>query len=249
MARSAPGSSFPLYDESLQSGIREALAGAQTGGSYPVTLETEHEDHKHETRFQLLVTGIERVELPEVDDEFARSVTGGKVPSAEELRSSMRSDLEKYWEEMSASRLKDALADELVRRHEFTVPESLTEAFLDSFLEDIRSRSRDRALPPDFDQAKFREQNRAYAVWQAKWMLLRERIAQEENITVSDADLEAHASKEAARLGIGQDRLLAYFKSAPSVRDQLLSDKVTQELLASAKVKEVPWETPSPTQT
>jgi len=242
------GVKFPLYDESLQPRIREALAGALKGGTYPVTLETEHDDHTHATHFQLQVTAVEREELPEVDDEFARSVTGGKASSATELRSSMRADLEKYWEEMSASRLKDALADELVRRHEFTVPDSLVAAFLDSFLEDIRSRSRDRKLPANFDEAKFRDQNRAYAVWQAKWMLLRERIAQEEKIAVTDADLESHAAQEAARLGIAQERLLSYYRNAPSVHDRLLSDKVTQALLASAKIKDVAWETPSPTQ-
>jgi trigger factor len=248
IGKKSAGVKFPLYDESLQTRIREALAGARTGETYPVTLETQHEDHSHEAHFQLGVTAIERVELPEVNDEFARSVTGGKVTSAAELRTSMRGDLEKYWEGMAESRLKDALADEIVRRHEFTIPDSLVEAFLDSFLEDIRSRARDRKLPENFDEADFRKQSRASAVWQAKWMLLRERIAQEEKISVTDEDLEAHAAQEASRLGIAQDRLLAYYRNAPSVHDRLLSDKVTQALLASAKIKDVPWETPSSTQ-
>jgi trigger factor len=239
------GVKFPLYDESLQPRIREALAAAETGHAYPVTLETTHEDHTHVAHYQLTVTAIEREELPEVDDEFARSLTKGNVTTAAELRSSMRADLVKYWEGLSATRLKDALADELVRRHEFTVPDSLVDAFLDSFLEDIRSRSRDRKLPADFNEATFREENRAHAIWQAKWMLLRERIAEEEQIAVTDADLEAHAAEEAPRLGIAPDRLLAYYKSAPSVRDRLLSDKVAQALLESAKIKDVPWDQPS----
>jgi trigger factor len=240
--------SFPLYDDGLQAPIREALVNARTGESYPVTLEHRHEDHTHEAHYQLQVNRIERVELPEPDDEFAREVTGGKVTAIEELRASIRRDLEKYWEEMSDRRLKDALADELVRRHEFTVPDSLVDAFLDSFLEDIRSRSRDRKLPPNFDEQHFRTESRASAIWQARWMLLRERIAEEESIRVTDEDLQAHAAQEAARLGVAQDRLLTYYKSAPSVHDRLLSDKVTQALLATAKIKDIAWDTPLSTQ-
>ena len=53
------------------------------------------------------------------------------------------------------SDLSDAIAAEVVRMHEFPVPDALVESFLDSFVEDIKKQSRDKQLPQGFDEQKY----------------------------------------------------------------------------------------------
>ena len=118
----------------------------------------------------------------------------------------------------------------------------MVDAFLASFVDDIKNRSQDKTLPPNFDEKKFREENRAYAVWQAKWMLLKERIAEQESIAVTDDDIVQLAEQEAQRIGIPKDRLVQYYRSSGAVRDRLLSDRVISFLRDHAKVKEKPFE-------
>jgi trigger factor len=232
------GARFYLADPTLAPEAREALKSAKTGETYRVKYETKHRDHGHNYHLDITVTKIQKLQLPPYDEALVKTITAGKVTSPEEFRTTLRADLEKYWEEQGTNRVNDAIANELVRMHEFPIPESLVEAFLQSFLDDIKSRTNDRRLPAEFDEEKFRNENRAYAVWQAKWTLLKEAIARQENLTVTDEDLAALAEQEATKIGIDKSRLLEYYKRSSSAAERLLSDKVMTFLRAQAKLKE-----------
>jgi trigger factor len=228
---------FYLADPALAPEIREALKTARAGETYGVRYESKHEDHTHRHHFNIAVTKVQKVSLPPFDEALVRKLTGDKVSSPEEFRKEIRADLERYWEEQGNARVNDAIANEVVRLHDFPVPETLTEAFLQSFIDDVKTRSRDRRLPAGFDEQKFRTENRAYATWQAKWMLLKEAIAEKENLTVTDEDVAALAEQEAARIGIDKARLMEYYKKSNSASERLLSDKVVGFLKSNATVQ------------
>ena len=229
---------FYLADPALAPEIRETLKAAKVGDTCRVRYESKHENHTHHHHFDIAVTKVQKVDLPPFDETLVRKLTGEKITSPEEFRKNIRADLEKYWEEQANARVNDAIANDLVRRHDFPVPESIVEAFLRSFVEDIKSRSRDRRLPAEFDEQKFRNENREYATWQAKWMLLKEAIAEKENLTVTDDDLAGLAEQEASRIGIEKTRLLDYYKRSNTASERLLSDKVMALLRSHAKVQE-----------
>ncbi|HTS00637.1 MAG TPA: hypothetical protein VML00_12835, partial [Bacteroidota bacterium] len=130
----------------------------------------------------------------------------------------------------------DNIARALVDAHPFTVPDSIVNGLLDSYVDDVRNRARDRKLPKGFDEQKFREENRASAVWQARWILLKEKIAEQEKITVSDAEVEALAEREAGKIGIDKARLLQYYQKSGGTEDRLLADKITAFLRSSARI-------------
>lgn len=227
---------FFLWDQTLAQPIRDALRGATVGGTYRATFETGEGDQKESTHVAITVTKIEKVNVPPFDETLVKKITGDKVSSPDEFRTNLRKDLERYWQGQAEGKVGDALADEVVRLHEFPVPDSLVEGFLDAFVDDVRSRSKDKKLPPQFDEKKFREENRTFAVWQAKWMLLKERIAEAEKLTVSEEEIERLAESESARTGIEKGRLEQYYKSSKSATDRLLSDKIVSFLKEHAKI-------------
>jgi trigger factor len=239
IGKKTAGTKFMLSDTTLAGEIREALSSAKVGGTYRVDYATKHEDHTHEHHFDITVTGVQKVDLPPFDEALVRKLTGGTVSSPEEFRKTIRADLEKYWEDQATAHVNDALANEVVRLHDISVPESMVEAFLESFVEDVKNGTRDRRLPGDFDLEKFRKENRAGALWQAKWMLLKEAIAQKEHLSVTPEDLATLAEREASRIGIDKERLLEYYRKSASASDRLLSEKVMNLLRNSARVKEV----------
>jgi hypothetical protein len=75
-------------------------------------------------------------------------------------------------------------------------------------------------------------------VLQAKWLLLKERIAEAENIAVTESDLDNLAATDAPRLGVDRDRLSQYYLQSASARDRLLSDKVMKLLADHAVITE-----------
>ncbi len=238
IGKKTPNARFYLSDESLAGEIKTALAKAQMGGTYRVTFESQHEDHAHKNFLEFTVTRIQKVELPPFDEALVKKVTSDKVVSPEEFRNNIRTDIERYWAGQADARVNDGLANEIVRLHEFSVPETLVEAFQESFVEEIKNRSKDKKLPKGFDEEKFRAENRAYAVWQAKWMLLKERIAEEEKLAVTDDDIVALVEGEATRIGIDKNRLLEYYRKSSATAERILSDKIMALLKANARITE-----------
>ncbi|MEW6509748.1 MAG: trigger factor [Bacteroidota bacterium] len=238
IGKKTPGARFVLSDETLAPEIRDALLHSSKGATFTVRFESKHGDHTHPVHIAIAVGKIEKVELPPFDEPLVKKITGGNVATVEEFTSKLRTDIERYWQDQSTGRLNDNIAHAIVAAHDFPVPDSLVDRVLDSLVSDLRQRSRDRKLPKNFDEGKFREESRAYALWQAKWMLLKERIAEKEKITVTDQELEALATAEAEKLGISRDRLLQYYRNSDSVADRMLSDKIMAFLRTHAKVTE-----------
>ncbi len=229
---------FSLADETLASEIRDALKKSEVGGEYRVQFETRQGDHVHHNHVAISVKKIEKVELPDVDDAFVRRVTKEKVATKDEFLASMQKDLESYWAEQSERQLQDLLVKEIVTSHEFEVPESLVSLYMESYLEDIKSRTKDKRLPSDFDMKRFDDANREYASFQAKWGLLREQIIEREDLKVSEEELEELVAKDAPALGIEKEQLMKYYKSTGSVSERLLTTKLMNLLKGNATIRE-----------
>ncbi len=227
---------FYLSDETLAPEIRDALKKAEVGQEYKVRFESQHGDHSHKHHIALATKKIEKVELPDVDDAFVKKITKDKVSTKEEFLQNLRKDLEAYWVDQSERSLTDGIVDQIVRAHEVPVPESLVNAYLDTFVEDVKNRSRDKSLPKGFDEKKFRDENREYAAYQAKWGLVREQIIEEENLTVTDEELDKLAESEGAMIGLPKEQLLQYYKNSGSAAERLLTTKLMTLLKENATI-------------
>jgi trigger factor len=236
VGKKSAGVRFYLADGSLAPEIKGALRHIKLDEEVKAKYATHHDDHEHNVHISLTAKKIEKVELPPYDETLVKKVTHDRVTSPEEFRASIRADLERYWNERAEAKVADDIASEIVRQHEFNVPESLVESILDSYVEEMRGRTRDKQLPAGFDQKKFREERRVYAVWQAKWMLLKDQIAETEKIQVTDEDLEKIAEEEAARSGLAKEKLLPHVKSSEAIRDRVLTGKIAAFLKEHAQI-------------
>ncbi len=233
-----------LADETVYPEIRAALRGATPTSAPRVMVEREKEGTRESTNLQLSVKKIERVELPALNDDLVKKVTKGKITSVDAFMTDLRKDIEHFWEDKSRRRLSDALISEVVRRHDFPVPDSMVKGILDAQLEDVKLRYPGKKLPAGFDEQQFREQNKAYAAFQARWFLIRERIIEKEGMTASDAELEQQAERDAPSMGIDSKRLLDFYKSSDSVRDRIVSEKLLRLLEERAVITERTTEDP-----
>ena len=228
-----------LADSQLFPEIKDAVKHTKVGNEHQVRIESSHGEHKHHTFVSLKVKKIEKVELPDFEDVFVKKITKGKIETVGQFRKSLREDLEKFWKEKSERQLSDAIVAEIIKQHDIPAPESMVRAILDSFIEEIRNQEPKKQLPKDFDEEKFRGENRAYAIRQAKWYLIKERILEVEKITVDDSDIEALAEQESNNIGIEKNRLVQYYKSSQVSHDKILSDKLMKFLKDNAKIREV----------
>jgi trigger factor len=216
------------------------LKEAKKNGEYRVQFEHKHEDKIHQVNTMIAVKKIQKVTLPKLDDGFIAKITKDKFTTVDALRANLREDIISYWKEKSERQVINSITAEIIRRHEFPVPESLIRSVLAGLLEEVKNEYPNKQLPAEFNIGKFNEENRAYAIYQSKWALLREELIKAENITVSDDDLKKLAELESTKIKIPTERLINYYKSSDQIKDRIIGDKLLRILIDSAKIKEVP---------
>lgn len=239
IGKKSEGMKIYLNEPDTEKEIKNALAHAEPGGVYTAKFTHQHGDHTHDVHLQITVKKIEKVILPEFNDELVKKITKEKYSSAAEFRKAIKEDLQRYFDEQSENQFVNDLTREIVRRHEFAVPESLVNSFIDTYIEDAKNQQPNKRLPKNFDEEKYRESLRPTAIWQAKWALIREKILKQEKIEVSDAEIQTMAEAESARLGIDKERLVQYYKSSEGALERIVNEKLIELLKNSAVVKEV----------
>lgn len=187
--------------------FNENLRGASEGEerSFDVAYPAEFSDQRLAGRtfhYTVQVRGIKKKDLPELDDAFARTL--GEFPTLDDLRKKIREQLEAERRHDAEHEAKEKLIDELIRRHDFPVPEALVERQVDLRLErGLRAlaaqgmRSEDMRRM-DFD--RLRAGQRESAVREVRASLLLDRIAEREKVEVTDQEMDSEVEALARQM-------------------------------------------------
>ena len=208
---------FLLSDDNLMPELKKALIGLKVGKSKKVTLPGHEE--LPDRHYEITLNEVKRRDLPELDDEMVKKVTNDQVENAEALRTQINEQLVSGWDQRSNELFQTDVIEKLIELHEFDVPSSVIEMYLDAYLKEIEGKRKDKKLPADFDYEGFRTERREQAENQARWMFIRDAVVAEQSFTVEDDDREAHFEKMAAQGGFGADMMKSYYNSMPQLMD------------------------------
>ncbi len=236
---SREGMKIYLSEKSTEKEIKEALIGVSVGEVKDVKFTHQHGDHSHDVHLNLTVKKIEKVLLPVMDDALAQKVSNGKFQTAEEMKQNIKKDLEEFWKERSERRFENDLLSEIVKQYEFTVPEALIQNVTDTFIEDAKNQQPNKQLPKNFNEKTYREQARETAIWQSKWLLIKEHFIAQEKIEISDSEIEKMAAEESAKLNIDKERLVNFYKSSETALERLKYNRLIDILKQNVKITEV----------
>jgi trigger factor len=175
----------------------EALRGASVGQE--LKFEAQYPADFGEPRlagktisYDVKVTGIKRRIAPELNDEFAKEL--GEYETFDEFRTKLREHLLNDKKGRVAAEAKDKLLGALAEKYPFAVPYSFVEQQIDFRLErGLRALAQQGMTEEQMRQLDFRrlrEAQRAAAEGEVKGTMLLDRIAAEENVQVTDEELE-----------------------------------------------------------
>lgn len=189
--------------------------------------------------FQVKIHEISEKELPALDDEFAKAL-GGNFQSLEDLRQAVKQDIIKKVKQQQEVQLHNQVIDQLLRQTSFEVPPSLIRQEQQRLLRDQLEALYRRGLNlAGLDQEKMLESLRDLAERRARIHLIMDKIADQEGITVSDAEIEAGYQRMAALWGEPVERLKELFREhqrEAELKRQVREDKTIQMLLDQANV-------------
>ncbi|MDA1029183.1 MAG: trigger factor [Bacteroidetes bacterium] len=221
---------FLLSDENLIPELKKAVTGMKVGKSAKVTFPgMKGHDDRH---YEVTLTEVKRRDLPELDDEMVKKVTNDQVENAVALRSQIREQLISGWDQRSNELFQTDVIEKLIELHDFEVPNSVIEMYLEAFLKDAADKNKSKKLAPGFDVEGFKNSRRAQADSQARWMFIRDVIIADQAIEVTEDDHEAHFAKMAAQGGFGADMMKTYYKSMPQLMDQMEQGIVSEKVFA-----------------
>ena len=199
-----------------------------------------------EIEYTATVSAVRVKELPEVDDEWAQSLGEG-IESAADLRQRVRENLEARARYESEQRLRDEVMNKLIDAHPFEVPRTLVEHQTDNLLRSTLQDMMQRGLDPrqqEMDWQGFREMLRPQADREMRGSLLLERIAEAEEIDVSDEEVESEIELLAqSRRQTPEQVRAALTKQGGerSIADRLRHRKALDLLIENANVRDEEW--------
>ncbi len=183
--------------------------------------------------FKVSVKKMERFVMPELSDEFAKKVSGGKMENLDALRKDIERELEHYYEDKAEEELRDKIAEGLLKVNEFEVPESMVEEYLNDLIEELKKQSGNQEVDGSFVKERYRES----AVRAVKWNLLAAAIIQKENLKLDNSVLERTADDEATKYRLDRSKLLDFYKNSNDVKNKLLFNEMFNFIVDKAEVK------------
>jgi trigger factor len=185
--------------------------------------------------YDVEVKAIKKRILPELNDDFAKEL--GHYESYADLEKSVRDYLEARKRRSVEAETKDHLFAAMAERFSFPVPESLVQSQIDTRLERGLRALAAQGMQPEqmrkLDFTRLRAAQRDSAVAEVKTNILLDRIAGEENITITDEDLDkelqivsiqSREPLDALKVRLTKDGGLA------RIREQLRRDKTASIL-------------------
>src|SRR5246127_9893 len=191
------------------------LKGANAGDhkDFDVEYPADYPDAKlagKKFHYSVDVLGIKTKTLPELNDEFAKDVSD--ATSLEELKKKIRDGLEHERHHRQQELQREKVLAELVKLHDFPVPDSLVEHQMDVRLERVvRSLAQQgvdpRAVNVDWVSLRHRQEERARDDVKAE--LVVDRIATEEKIDVTEEEVQHELEHMAGHSGESAEAIRA----------------------------------------
>ncbi len=185
----------------------EAVLGLEAGAERRLRVRFAEGHPREELRgksaqLSLRVVEVKEKELPLLDDEFARAL--GSHETLGELRSAVQRELMAQRERQNRRALEEAVVDAVLATHDGAVPESLVLRDISRRIGHARERLRRDGVDPDavpWDYPRLTAELRPDATRAVRRALVLEAVAEKEEITVSDAELDAEIERLAQDSG------------------------------------------------
>ena len=235
---STTGLSYEVGTDSMMPGLDGALAGASAGDTREFTTDLIAGEFAGQTAdISVTVRSVKEKELPELDDEFAR--TASEFDTLEEFRGDVRTRLTRVKTLEQGAQARDKVLEALLAATEVPLPESAVTGEVDWRQHDITHQLQNAGLDLDTylsaegrTAEDFTAEIRSNAETAVKSQLVLDAVADAEQLGVSDAELTEHVIAQAQRYGVSPQEFAQQLTQAGNL-PALISDVRRSKALAT----------------
>ncbi len=244
-----PGGSAEDYELELGSGsfmpgFEDQLIGQNAGTKLNINVTFPEEYGAEDLAGKDAVFAVNLKEIHEttaaaIDDELAKKL--GKE-TVVELREAIAEERQREFGELTRTRMKRNLLDELHDRHDFEIPQGMVDDEFNAIWQQFEQR-RDQDQLDDEDKEKSDDEHRAdfqeIAKRRVKLALLLSEVGKSNEIQVGQDEINQRLFQEAQRYPGQEQKILEFYRSNPQAMESLSAplyeDKVIDFILELVK--------------
>lgn len=221
--------SLTLGDGQFIPGFEEQIVGHNTDEEFTINVTFPEEYQAEElagkaTEFKIKLHEIKKRELPEVNDEFVQDVS--EFDNVADFRNDLKEKLQKSRETEAENDKNNQISKKLAELLVAEIPQAMYENQIDNIIGEFEMNLRAQGLDINtymqymgLDEAALREQYKERAENQVKVRLALKAVAEKENITVTDEEIEEEYKNVAEAYKVEVERVKAAFTA-----DEIASD-------------------------
>jgi trigger factor len=244
----ADGHQLELGSNQFIPGFEEGVLGMKPGQEKTVSIKFPDDYHVPELKgkpveFKTKLVELKKRSLPEVNDEFAKSV--GPYADLKALRDAIRLDFEQREGKRVADDLKNRLMKVLVDRNPVHVPKTLLNEQKKALVEDMEKRMEQQGLGQEqYNEYKEKwdkdfEQTASYMI-QSSFLI--DKIAADHNLKATSSDLDRKMQEFSVQSGIELARVHEFYgeqEKRSRLSYQVTEEKVLDFLVGKSKITDV----------
>ncbi len=198
--------------------------------------------------YKAKVKSLGKIELPELDDEWAQSLDEG-YESLDDLRTRLSKDLEKVGISDSDAALRNELITKIIEKYDFEIPAPMIDAqaqnLLNNFAQDMQQRGIDlNKVEKEFVQMAY-NQMRVQAERDVRGAMLLDKISELENVEVSDEEVAAEIEMMANYYNVPVEQikqsLAGQQGGEANIANNLRTRKAVEAIVSHAKITDGEW--------
>jgi len=194
--------------------------------------------------FHIKVEDIKKKDLPDLNDDFARSL-GKEFKTLADLRERVTKEITLQEEKRIDSELKKRILKKITATVDFELPQAMVENEIEYSIASIKQnflRAGSKLESAGISEDSMRQDLKLAAEEKVKEELILGKIADLEDVKLEDSDIRDGFQELAAQTGQDLTLLQQYYEKnnlMDSFRNQLLIEKILNHLVQGAKISEV----------
>jgi trigger factor len=227
----------------------DQLMGMKSGDNRDIKVKFPEDYHngnlaKQEITFQVMLHEIREEVLPEIDDEFAKNF--GKYETLSDLKDAITQNLDQGYAKRAEQEINEQIFQSLIQKTEFELPDSMVEYELERIIEEVeRTLSyHNKSLE---DQGLSREilleRHRELAEKKVRRHLILDKIVEQENMALSDEELENSFEEMAKGFNQPVEEIKKYYSQNEDnleiFKQTLLEKQALELIIKNSTIEEV----------
>jgi trigger factor len=238
---------IPLADDEARDflpGFSAQVVGMSAGEekSFSLTFPEDYKERRyagHTFNLRVSVQEVKSRLLPVLNDDFAKQVTDNEIDNLLDLRIRVRKELQESAQHTALDKYSDSMLDVIIKQAAVHYPEEMVKEFTDNILKTLDENLHQQGLSLNRlmqvqkkEEATLRAEYRGMAIEQLKRTLVLGELFKQEQISVTDEELNSHLDALAAQYSKDASEASNFRKvlNRPDARRQIALELMVQHL-------------------